>query len=164
MKTKILLLSLSFLFFTNLFAQQDSLIVAIPPIGPPPSTSGTIYFTFDNSGNQIKRSYNYGEYSKQEVITTKVSTEENIEENKSELTYFPNPIENELTITWAKSKSTTISSILVFSVNGKLVKTFNPSKNSRELILPFYDVAIGVYIIQVAFNNGKQNSFKIIKQ
>ncbi len=163
MKKKLLLLNLFFLIVTNLFAQKDSLQVARIPIGPPPSSSGTIHFDFDNAGNQIKRYFPYNKSSKQEVIAATAIQEIN-EENKSELSYFPNPIEAELTISWVKSKNTYINSIQVFNINGKLIRSFNPSKSNQELSLPFQNIASGVYIIKALFNNGKQDSFKVIKK
>jgi len=165
MKTKLLLLSLFLLFFTNLVAQQDSLLIAGPGDGgiTPPSNYGTIHFNFDNAGNQIKRSFIQNKSTKQKNDVEEV-IEEIDEENKSELSYYPNPIKDELTISWVKSKNTYINAIEIFNISGKLIKSFNPSENNQELSLPFQNIASGVYIIKALFNNGKQDSFKVIKE
>ncbi len=164
MKTKLLFLSILF-FTTTLVAQKNSLLIAGPGDGGIilPSNYGTVYFNFDNAGNQIKRSFIGNKTSNEKTVTT-VSKEDDIKEVKSELDYYPNPIKDELAITWAKSKNTYINAIEVFDVSGKLIKSFNPSKNNQELHLPFQDIASGVYIIKALFNNGKQDSFKVIKE
>ncbi len=164
MKKQLLLLSVFLLFVANLAAQQDlpDLMARRPPS---PLSGYTIYFNHDTAGNQIKRYFDSSKSSKLEVVVENEAEE--IEEeikNNSQLSYYPNPIENELTITWTKSINSTINVIQIFNTNGKLIKNYNPSKNKREVTLPFQNIASGVYIIHVMFSNGKQDSFKIIKK
>ncbi|HBK71344.1 MAG TPA: hypothetical protein DDZ39_06785 [Flavobacteriaceae bacterium] len=166
MKTKLLLFSLFFFIVANLSAQKDSLLIAgpgDPGIIPPRNSPIELHFNYDQSGNQIKRSFIQNKTSKQKT-NIEIAIEEINEEIKSELSYFPNPIKDELTISWSKSKNTYINSVQVFNSNGKLIKNFNLAKNNQELSLPFQNIASGVYIIKAVFNNGKQDSFKVIKE
>ncbi|MCF6349286.1 MAG: T9SS type A sorting domain-containing protein [Flavobacteriaceae bacterium] len=161
-----------FLFLTSFLLSFTAVAQGIPCPFPtpgacnPPGASGTIHFSYDNAGNHIKRSFATSKSANQiaEVTETLVEELEEKQEDISLLDYYPNPIENELTITWAKSINTHVTSVFVFNISGKLVKSFNPSQKSQELNLPFQNIASGLYIIKVLFNDGKQDVFKVIKK
>lgn len=168
MGKKLLSFCLFFFAATIIVAQKDSLLIAGPGGGgitPPPNNGYKIIFNYDTSGNQVKR-YLDNTYSSKQNITAK-DTAKSIEEKQeviSQLTYYPNPIKNELTISWSKSINSSVNTVNVFTMDSKLVKQLNASKNNQELKIPFQDVSSGIYIIKVLFTNGKQDSFKVIKE
>lgn len=148
------------IFITSVFAQVT------PPGGhvPPPSTSGTVHFSYDTAGNQIKRSFSVAKSAveKEVVAENEIEDDETLEKT-SLLEYFPNPVENELTLTWAKSINTNVKSIQIYSLDSKMIKNFSTTKNSQEHRMSLGHLAVGIYIVKVSFDNGKQESFKIIK-
>ncbi|MCF6348070.1 MAG: T9SS type A sorting domain-containing protein [Flavobacteriaceae bacterium] len=162
-----------FLFLTSFLLSFTAVAQGIPcpgggspPCNPPNPSGETISFAYDNAGNQIKRYFATPKSANQiaEVTETLVEELEEKQEDISLLDYYPNPIENELTITWAKSINSYVSSIQIYSLNSKLIKNFNPSKNTQKYRMPFQNIAGGVYIIKVLFNDGKQDVFKVIKK
>jgi len=161
MKNLLILLSLYFLFSTNLIAQPPG--GGDGPGSPFPSSGYLIHFSYDTAGNQIKRFYDPTNYTKQEVVA-EIEAEEIDKKSKSKLSFYPNPIENELTITWSKSENSSVRTVQVYSINSKLVRSFTSKNNSQELKLPLHNIASGMYIVKVLFSNGKEDSFKIIKK
>jgi len=156
----------TYFLFLTLFLLSFTAVAQFPfPCPPctPPGASGTIHFAYDNAGNQIKRSFAISKSANQIAEVAETFVEEKQEEI-SLLEYYPNPVENNLTITWAKSINSNVTSVFVFNMSGKLIKNFSPSQKGQELILSFHDVATGVYIINITFSNGKQDSFKILKK
>ncbi len=157
MKNFHLLLLVSFLLSSpNLFAQGSS--------------NQTIHFAYDNAGNQIQRFFpvivaKSTEVNEEEVVVQDV-TDADISQDKNLhlLEYYPNPVENSLTISWQKSINATVSSLQVYSMDYKLMGSFKPNKNLQEYTIPFNRYANGIYIIKVLFTNGKQDAFKIIKK
>ncbi|GEM_PF-729700 len=160
-----LLLAIFFSFFViNIVAQSPQ---GVPgDHNPPPTTPIELHFNYDQAGNQIKR---YSPYSnskssiQNEVVTENVIEEEKLKD-ESLLEYFPNPVENELTIAWVKSINTDVKAIQIYSLDSKMIKNFSTTKNIQEHRMSLGHLANGVYIVKVFFDNGKQDTFKIIKK
>ena len=165
MKKKLLSFCLFFFVAIIIVAQQDIAGPGGPGIIPPPNSPIELHFNYDQSGNQIKR---YSPYSKsavqKEIVTENVIEEDEKLKDQNLLEYFPNPVENELTITWVKSIGIDVKSIQIYSLDSRIVENFSIAKNTQEYRILLGHLANGVYIVKVLFDNGKQISFKVIKK
>lgn len=93
------------------------------------------------------------EYSKIIVVTGKKSKLNN-------LSIFPNPVKNIVTITHAKAEKNAM--IKVFSISGKLLFTNNVGIGSENTSLNVSNLTSGEYFVYY-FNNGNTSSTKMIK-
>jgi hypothetical protein len=168
--TKILL----FIFlFTGLAinAQQKKASeseLKIPP-PPPPGVDAKIFFSYDNQGNQIERKYCLGCSSRTiGTLAKKGDTlkEENLQTKSlaGVISYFPNPVKDELYLEWETIDDNTVISINVYGMNGQLLKTYFGNRKVNFQNIAFHSYPSGVYAVVLLFNNGEQNTIKIIKQ
>src|SRR5690554_6859703 len=97
---------------------------------------------------------NMGMSDRVNVITTTMG----IEDSKNiDITYFPNPVEDQLTI----YASQTIEEISVFNLLGQAVMEINV--NDREMTLDMTSLASGTYLVKTISSKGV-STFKIVKQ
>lgn len=87
------------------------------------------------------------------ILTTNVESQ--AQDDKTGLTIYPNPATNEFTISY-KGESQ-IASISLLSLDGKLIST-----QSRSRIVDVSDVAKGIAIVRVDFEDGKQVFDKVV--
>ena len=78
--------------------------------------------------------------------------------NTNEVKMYPNPVSNSLTI----ESIETIQSIRIYDLTGKTVK--HSQVNGKRVTLDVSDLYIGMYLLEVQGQNGKQGIHKIIKQ
>lgn len=79
------------------------------------------------------------------------------EVKSSDLTYYPNPVENILSLKTVKK----IESVEVFGMAGQKVLVKPDLKNQQ---VDLSSLAPGIYIVYVQVENGKKEAFKIIKK
>ncbi|MFK7953544.1 MAG: T9SS type A sorting domain-containing protein, partial [Ekhidna sp.] len=77
----------------------------------------------------------------------------NTSDFKSEIKVYPNPIVDQLSI-----DGVDVQSVSVFNLNGMRIM------NSRKSTLSFSEMNPGTYLILVVGNNGKESSFKVVKE
>ena len=77
---------------------------------------------------------------------------------KGEFVYYPNPVQDELTL----NAESTISSIEVYNLAGQAVNHVKVAQKAYKLDTT--KLTAGVYIVKVAFENGTTKSVKIIKK
>ncbi|MBY8961668.1 T9SS type A sorting domain-containing protein [Flavobacterium sp. D11R37] len=75
---------------------------------------------------------------------------------------YPNPVENELTIT--TQDNLMITAINLYSVEGKLILNNVSSQKSNTYMLDLSSVTKGVYLLSVETNDGKTEISKIVKK
>jgi len=130
-----------------------------------------ITFNYDSAGNQYLRELcisgcNPTAKKVQETKEIEALTEEDLLKfsNEDVLSYYPNPVKEELYLKWQLIDNTHVKSIQIYSVNGQLVKTYQPTVNNESQNIPFQDYPSGVYAVILYYSNGNQESIKIIKQ
>lgn len=116
---------------------------------PLPNKSATYYVAFEGKSNYA-RGLNLDNISVYDA--NNLSTKEAA---KAEVKIYPNPVKDILNI----QTSEKINSIQVYSLTGKLLKTFN--NNDRQFNLS--DLTKGVYLLRVKYT-GYDQSYKIIKE
>ncbi len=150
---KFLLLFILFSITTKLFSQVPHTVIS---------------FKYDGAGNQYVRYFDLSKKSKEastEQVTEDISegTPQNTDLTRA-VNLFPNPIENELNLDWSASVNTYVKSIQVYSLGSKMIENRTPSKSTQQYKINFNHYASGIYIIRILFDNGKQETFKVIKK
>ena len=130
------------------------------------SQTNKLNFQYDIAGNQIVRSLCIN-------CTVQRSSSAPAKENSLPLekffpedviSYYPNPVKEELYLEWELINDNAVSSIKVYSLSGQLLKSYqNLGKKNSEKI-SFQEYAMGVYTVLLNYSNGENKSIKIIKQ
>ena len=79
------------------------------------------------------------------------------------ISYYPNPVKEELFIKWELINDNKVSSIDVFNLNGQVLKTIQGNLSQNSLVISFQEYPIGVYFLGLNYTNGDQKSIKIVK-
>lgn len=132
--------------------------------------SQKIKFEYDTAGNQIKRYVCLCSAK----VASKDSLIEGVEDIKLEdfekasredvLSYYPNPVREELYLKWDLIENTKVSKIEVYSFNGQLIQTFVDLENNVTQTIPFMDQPDGTYLVLLFYTNNEQKSITIVKQ
>lgn len=125
-------------------------------------------FSYDNAGNQISRVLCINCQSKpaNELKEIEALVEDDLLKFSSEdfISYYPNPVREELYLKWELANDNTVSSIQVYAMNGQLLKTFYKTENINAQNIAFQDYPVGVYLVALIYTTGEQKTIKIIKQ
>ncbi len=126
-----------------------------------------ITFDYDNSGNQIERTIcvNCGARLANDSIRANQEVEKVQKEFKDNgISYFPNPVMEQLTIRWVNSEDIFIDRLEIISMSGQLVNVYSNLKNNESQLVDFRTVAQGIYNVILWQNNGKKKTVKIVKR
>lgn len=135
-----------------------------------------IIFEYDAAGNQTKRelclSINCTKVGKtkvpQESLAPKEITalkEEDLQKFSPEdvISYYPNPVKEELYLKWELVADRAVSGILLYGINGQVVKTYDHLEKSNNLNIPFFNYPTGTYLVVLLYSGGEQKTIKIVK-
>jgi len=129
-----------------------------------------IIFAYDSAGNQITRTLCISGCSAtaktvEEVKEIEALTDEDLQKFFPEdaISYYPNPVKEELYLKWQFKDNVSVSSIQVFSVTGQLLRTYEPSLRTESQNIGFQNYSAGVYAVILYYSNGDKKSIKIIK-
>jgi hypothetical protein len=128
-----------------------------------------IYFSYDGEGNQTERNFVLMSTSKMTNKTTKeiVALNEDVLQKlpvDDGITYYPNPVKDDLFLQWELSQDNAVASIHVYDLNGHLVQSYSNGTRANSQTISFLNYPTGVYAVVLLYSNGKQKSIKIIKQ
>ncbi|MEO6176911.1 MAG: T9SS type A sorting domain-containing protein [Flavobacterium circumlabens] len=142
---------LLFATFTSSFAQQK------------------IIFGYDAAGNQTSRTLCLtGCTAKpgKEIKEIEAITEEDMEKFFPEdvISYYPNPVKEELYLKWGLTDDNIVLSIVVYGLNGQLLKSYSGTDRTNAQNIAFQSYGTGVYLVVLNYKNGDQKTIKIIKQ
>ena len=127
-----------------------------------------IRFDYDAAGNQILRIWCPSCESRENTQIPKDVSE--IEEAdlikffpEDIISYYPNPVKEELFLKWDLIENNSVSNIDVYSLSGQLLKSFKGNLTQNSQNITFTDLPVGVYYVNLNFLNGETKSIKIIK-
>jgi len=126
-----------------------------------------VTFTYDMAGNQINRFYCFGcASSSKQIKEVEALVEEDFEKffPKDAISYYPNPVREELYIKWTVSDESYVNTISIYTMTGQLLKQYKTNINTENQNIQFQEYPSGVYILDLIYNNGEQKSIKIIKK
>ncbi|WP_413998086.1 T9SS type A sorting domain-containing protein [Flavobacterium sp. W1B] len=133
------------------------------------SAQNKIIFNYDIAGNQVKRELvciSCRTSEGQVVKDAKTLIKEDLikSEVSDQISYYPNPVKQELYLSWELVNNTAVSSIQLYSVSGQLLQSFTKTNKINVQTIPFVTYPRGVYMVVLFYSNGEQKSIKIIKQ
>ena len=128
-----------------------------------------IKFTFDAAGNQTKRAIctncaarNANDtYYKNEATVTK---EDLLPSDIEKISYYPNPVREELYVKWENLTNNFVNQIDIYSITGQLMKTYENLKGFDTTTISFQPYPEGFYNLVLNYTNGEAKTLKIIKQ
>lgn len=80
------------------------------------------------------------------------------------ISYYPNPVREELYLKWDLSNENKVSSIEVYSINGQRVNEYHNLDKENTKNIPFQEYSQGTYLVHLNYTNGEQKSITILKQ
>lgn len=127
-----------------------------------------IRFEYDAAGNQIQRKWcpscdsknsseTYKEISKLEDTDLQKFFPEDV------LSYYPNPVKEELYLKWELINENKVSVIGLYTLSGQLLKTISDNLSQNSLVISFQEYPVGVYFLSLNYTNGDLKSIKIVK-
>lgn len=125
-----------------------------------------VTFEYDTAGNQIRREIcincpsSSGRQAAKETIAGQ--TENSLTQDR--LSYYPNPVKEELNIQWGEEDKGHIQSIVVYSIDGRQMSTIAGIKATGIQTIPFLNFPAGMYLVVIRFDNKKEESIKILKK
>jgi len=125
-----------------------------------------VRFLYDESGNQRERKICINCTANKPTIQSDEIVGKNIETFVEEdgLKAYPNPVSEELFIEFNSIDiEKKVSFVEVYSISGQIVKRYSEVKTDTTLIIPFMELAQGMYIVNIIYNNGEVVNLKIQK-
>lgn len=129
-----------------------------------------ITFSYDNAGNQIQRLLCIN-CSSSKMIDEKVKEITALEENdllkfseQDLISYYPNPVKEELYLKWELIEGNAVSSIQVYGLNGQVLQSFSNLSKKNNQNIAFQSYPTGMYAVILFYKNGEQKSIKIVKK
>ena len=80
------------------------------------------------------------------------------------ISYYPNPVKEELYIKWELKDDNYVSSIQVFNLTGQLLRSYQLAVRNDSQNIAFQDYPTGIYAVMLYYSNGDQKSIKIMKK
>lgn len=140
---------------------------------PKSETINKINFVYDNAGNQTSRTLclsgctsKSATESKDRVKDIAAIMDDDLEKFSSDdvISYYPNPVKEELYLKWQQADDNHVSSIAVYGLNGQVLQTYSKTENINTQNISFQSYPIGIYIVALIYTSGEQKTIKIIKQ
>jgi hypothetical protein len=127
-----------------------------------------ITFDYDTAGNQIKRELciNCSTSSYKSTSTEEVEEEDDLPKSDAEnvLSYYPNPVKEELHIQWELVEGKSVSTIYLYDLNGRVLQAHTNLDTATNLNLPFLNYPSGLFLVVIQYNGGEQKTIKIVKR
>lgn len=127
-------------------------------------------FTYNTyTGNQIIREFCLTCSSAKpakEIKEIEGLTKEDLEKFSPEdvISYYPNPVKEELYLKWELIDKNTVSSVQVFSITGQVLKNYTGFDKANSVNIQFQEYGNGIYLVQLNYSNGEPKTIKIIKK
>jgi Secretion system C-terminal sorting domain len=123
-----------------------------------------LLFQYDTAGNQISR-----KLCVNCQIADKNSSNESMPKYEQffegdVISYYPNPLKEELNLKWERIDDKNLSKIQLFSLSGQLLKTIDNIGDSKSYILSFTNYPSGVYLIVLNYTDENIKTIKIVKE
>ncbi len=126
-----------------------------------------IIFEYDLAGNQVVRRFCTScKFSNGDIKDIEEITEQDLIKSFPEdiISYYPNPVKDELYIKWEIINDNVVKEIQLFDVNGKLLSTINNLENTNNTNLQFSVLPANIYLLLLVYKNGEIKSIKIVKE
>lgn len=134
------------------------------------SQTNRVLFNYDTAGNQIKRllciNCLTSKTTKELLKNVATPSEENFLKFAPEdvVSYYPNPVREELYLKWELINENSVSKIEIYSLDGKLMRHLSNLEKENSKTISFQEFPTGHYSVILLYTNGEQKPITIIKQ
>ncbi|MEO7977986.1 T9SS type A sorting domain-containing protein [Flavobacterium sp.] len=127
-----------------------------------------IKFSYDTAGNQTSRilCVNCPPETGKQVKEIEAIVDEDLEKLPGEdmISYYPNPVKEELYLKWDLTNDNYVTAIQVISITGQVLNTYQATKNNNTQNILFQSYPSGVYVVVINYKSGDPKTIKIVKQ
>lgn len=131
----------------------------------------SISFSYDNAGNQIKRELSFSiprPIADEEEPVSKNSSEINEDEllkffPEDIISYYPNPVQEELFLKWELIDNNQVTKIEVYSFSGQQMRVISTLEKQTTTTISFQEYPSGTYTLLLFYSKGEPQSITIIK-
>ncbi|MEQ3690364.1 MAG: T9SS type A sorting domain-containing protein, partial [Flavobacterium sp.] len=81
-----------------------------------------------------------------------------------QISYYPNPVREELYVKWANNINNPVTALEVYSLTGQLLRSYTNLKDVEMTSVAFQDYPIGYYNLLLVYADGERKLLKIVKQ
>lgn len=132
------------------------------------NTQTRLTFGYDVAGNQINRILCINCLSKprKDIKEIESITQDDLLQftEKDVISYYPNPVKEELYLQWQLTKDNYVTSINLYSMTGQVLRNYHQNPQDNNLTIPFQSYPSGIYLVLMSYKDGGEKSIKIIKQ
>ncbi len=132
-------------------------------------TGQRIKFEYDAAGNQTRRFIclnclaRIADSAPKEIVALKEEDLLKFSPNDV-ISYYPNPVREELYLKWELINENKVSSIDVFSINGQRINSYANLEKENAKNIPFQEYPQNTYLVVLNYTSGEQKSITILKQ
>jgi len=127
-----------------------------------------IKFSYDTAGNQTSRilCVDCPPETGKQIKEIEALTDEDLEKFSEEdvISYYPNPVKEELYLKWELTDDNYVTSIQVISMAGQVLSTYQETNKVNTQNILFQSYPSGVYVVLLNYKSGDPKTIKIIKQ
>lgn len=151
---KKILLLLLLIFFNNLRVHSQTKIL----------------ISYDAAGNQIKRmicidcASGTGKKSIPKTAETLVEDDLIKEDLNKNISYYPNPVLEQLYVKWDNTNDNYVVSIQIYSMAGQLLNKNDNLSGINFTTIAFQNYPQGFYNLILVYSTGKKETLKIVKK
>lgn len=132
-------------------------------------SANRIKFSYDSAGNQERRficlcSAKTNNDSIYKTIETIVEEDLVKDTEFEQISYYPNPVREELYVKWANNINNPVIALEVYSLTGQLLRSYTNLKDVEMTSVAFQDYPIGYYNLLLVYADGERKLLKIVKQ
>jgi hypothetical protein len=129
----------------------------------------TIAFDYDAAGNQTRRYI----VVRRPPITPPLQTAKEAIVDKASLikddlyqgiSYYPNPVRDDLYVTWTSQDGNNVENIQVYDLSGKLIRQYSNLATVDNANISFQSYPDGYYNVILDYKNGETKVLKIIRK
>ena len=123
----------------------------------------SLSFDYDPVGNQIVRELIHMQNRQSNNPESNTSVEYKKSDLYNDISYYPNPVKEELHVKWINSHDKNVDSVVIYNMTGQLIKQFIDLKNEEVLVVNFSSYPQGYYNLILIYKEGNQKTLKIVK-
>lgn len=127
-----------------------------------------VLFNYDQGGNQVLRYICIncnGRVATDTIQSTPEIISQDIKDDlNSKISYYPNPVREELNIKWMNENQVSVSSIEVFSMTGQSLGSYTDLDNVQSTTVGFGTYPQGFYNLTLYFSDGSKETLKVVKK
>lgn len=125
----------------------------------------TLSFDYDESGNQKLREIICVNCRTANGTDQEVTNQEFTESaDFPQISFYPNPVQEELFIKWELNENLYISSLEVYNIQGQFIYSKDDLSQANTTSISFGNLAQGMYVVSLVYNNGEKKDLKVIKK